>query len=58
MKIFVAALALASLVVTSALAKSESPVPARAGVLTFFKVDRSVPRQPAQPYALMIGVAF
>jgi hypothetical protein len=58
MKILVAALALASLVVTSALAKSESPVPARAGVLTFFKVDRSVPRQPAQPYALMIGVAF
>jgi hypothetical protein len=59
MKTLLAAFALVSLVATSALARTESPVPARAGVLTSFKVDRTVVRQPAaQHYALMLGVAF
>jgi hypothetical protein len=58
MKTLVAAFALASLVATSAWAKTESPVAARAGVLTSFKADRTVARQPAQSYALLLGVAY
>ena len=58
MKTLVAAFALASLVATSAWARTESPVAARAGAFTFFKADRTAARQPAQHYALMIGVAF
>jgi hypothetical protein len=58
MKTLVAAFALASLVATSAWAKTENPVAARAGVLTSFKADRTVARQPAQNYALFLGVAF
>jgi hypothetical protein len=57
MKTLVAAFALASLVATSAWAKTENP--ARPSVLTTFKADRIVvARQPAQTYALMLGVAF
>jgi hypothetical protein len=58
MKTLVAAFALASLVATSAWAKTESPV--RPSVLTTFKTDRIavVARQPAQSYALMLGVGF
>jgi hypothetical protein len=58
MKIVVAAFALASLVATSAWAKTESPAAVRAGVLTYFKADRTAARPPAQHYALMLGVAF
>jgi hypothetical protein len=58
MKTLVAAFALASLVATSAWAKTESPV--RPSVLTTFKADRIavLARPPAQHYALMLGVAF
>jgi hypothetical protein len=58
MKTFVAAFALASLVATSAWAKTESPTAVRSGVLTSFKADRTVARPAAQSYALMLGVAF
>jgi hypothetical protein len=58
MKTVVAAFALASLVATSAWARTEAPVTVRSGVLTSFKADRSVARAPAQNYALMLGVAF
>jgi outer membrane protein W len=60
MKTVVAAFALASLVATSAWAKTESPVTVRSGALTFLRADRTsvVARQPSQPYALMLGVAF
>lgn len=57
MKTLVAAFALASLVATSAWAKTENPVAARAGVLTF-KAERTVARQPAQSYALFLGIAY
>jgi hypothetical protein len=57
MKIVVAAFALASLVATSAWAKTESSA-VRSGALTFFKAERVVARPPAQNYALMLGVAF
>ncbi len=40
MKTVVAAFALASLVATSAWAKTEAPVTVRSGVLTSFKADR------------------
>jgi hypothetical protein len=57
MKTLVAAFALASLVATSAWAKTESPV--RPSALTTFKADRLVvARQPAQSYALVLGVGF
>jgi hypothetical protein len=57
MKTLVAAFVLASLVATSAWAKTESPV--RPSVLTTFKADRIViARQPAQSYALVLGVGF
>jgi hypothetical protein len=58
MKTLVAAFALASLVATSAWAKTESP--ARPSALTTFKADRIavVARQPAQSYALVLGVGF
>jgi hypothetical protein len=58
MKILVAAFALASLVATSAWAKTEGPAAARSGVLTSFKADRTAARPAAQSYALMLGVAF
>ena len=58
MKTLVAAFALASLVATSAWAKTESPVAVRSGVLTYFKADRTVARPAAQHYALMLGVAY
>ena len=58
MKTLVAAFALASLVATSAWAKSESPVTGRSGVLTSLKADRTVARPAPQSYALMLGVAF
>jgi hypothetical protein len=58
MKSVVAAFALASLVATSAWAKTESSVAVRSGALTFFKAERVVARPPAQNYALMLGVAF
>ncbi len=58
MKTFVAALALASLVATSAWARTESLVAVRSGVLTSFKADRTVARPATQSYALMLGVAF
>jgi hypothetical protein len=57
MKTLVAAFALVSLVATSAFAKTESPVPARAGVLTLFKVERTAAR-PVPHYALILGVGF
>ncbi len=58
MKTFVAALALASLLATSAWARTDSPVAVRSGALTSFKADRTVARPAAQSYALMLGVAF
>ena len=58
MKTLVAAFALASLVATSAWARTESPVAARSGVPTSFKADRTVARPATQSYALMLGVAF
>jgi hypothetical protein len=58
MKTLVAAFALASLVATSAWAKSESHVAPRAGIFTYFKAERIAARQPAQHFALMIGVGF
>jgi hypothetical protein len=57
MKTVVAAFALASLVATSAWAKTESPA-VRSGVLTFFKAERTVARPSGQSYALMLGVAY
>jgi hypothetical protein len=57
MKTVVAAFALASLVATSAWAKTESPA-VRSGVFAFFKADRTAARPPAQHYALMLGVAY
>jgi hypothetical protein len=57
MRTLVAAFALVSLVATSAWAKSDSPVAPRAG-FTYFKAERTAARQPAQHFALMIGVAF
>jgi hypothetical protein len=58
MKTLVAAFALASLIATSAWAKTESPV--RPSMLTTFKAERvaMVARQPAQRYALILGVGF
>ena len=58
MKTLVAAFALASLVATSAWAKTESPV--RPSMLTTFKAERvaMVARPPAQHYALILGVGF
>jgi hypothetical protein len=57
MKTLVAAFALASLIATSAWAKTESPV--RPSMLTTFKADRIVvARPPAQHYALILGVGF
>jgi hypothetical protein len=58
MKTLVAAFALASLIATSAWAKIESPV--RPSMLTTFKAERvaMVARQPAQHYALILGVGF
>jgi hypothetical protein len=57
MKTLVAAFVLASLVATSASAKTENP--ARPSALTTFKADRIViARQPAQSYALILGVGF
>jgi hypothetical protein len=58
MKTFVAVFALASLVATSAWARTESPAAVRSGVLTSFKAERTVARPAAQSYALMLGVAF
>jgi hypothetical protein len=60
MKTLVAAFALASLVATSAWAKTESPVTVRPGALAIVKSDRTavVARQPGQHYALMLGVAY
>jgi hypothetical protein len=58
MKTFVAALALVSLVATSAWARTESPVVVRSGALSSFKADRSVARPATQSYALLLGVAF
>jgi hypothetical protein len=58
MKTVVAAFALASLVATSAWAKTESPVAVRSGTLTLFKADRTAVRAPAQHYALLLGVAY
>jgi hypothetical protein len=55
MKTLVVAFALASLVATSASAKTESSVVVRPGVL---KAERTVARPPAQNYALMLGVAY
>jgi hypothetical protein len=59
MKTLVVAFALASLVATSAWAKTESPA-FRPGALTLFKTDRAAgaARQSAQHYALILGVAF
>jgi hypothetical protein len=58
MRTLVAALALVSLVGTSAWAKSENPVAHRAGMFTYFKAERIAARQPVQHFALMIGVGF
>jgi hypothetical protein len=63
MKTLVAAFALASLVATSLVATStwartESVVAARAGLPTFSKAERAAARQPAQSYALVLGVGF
>jgi hypothetical protein len=68
MKTLVAAFALASLVATSlvatslvatsAWARTESVVAARAGLPTFSKAERAAARQPAQSYALVLGVGF
>ena len=58
MKTVVAAFALASLVATSASAKTESSVAVRSGVLAVSKADRTVARPPVQNYALMLGVAY
>jgi hypothetical protein len=58
MKTVVAAFALASLVATSAWAKTESPAAVRSGALAFFKAERIATRAPAQHYALMLGIAF
>jgi hypothetical protein len=58
MKALVAAFALASLVATSASAKTEAPAGVRPGAPTILKADRTVARPPAQHYALMLGVAY
>ena len=55
MKTFVAAFAVASLLATSAWARTES---GRQGALTSLRADRALARPPAQHYALMLGVAF
>jgi hypothetical protein len=57
MKTIIAAFALASLAATSAWAKTENPAAARAAALTF-KAERIVARQPAQNYALILGIAY
>ena len=58
MKTLVAAFAFASLLATSAWAKTESSVAVRPGVVSSLKADRTVARPPTQQYALMLGVAY
>jgi hypothetical protein len=57
MKTFVAAFALASLIASSAWAKTEIPV---TGAFAAVKADRTavVVRQSSQHYVLMLGVAY
>jgi hypothetical protein len=59
MKTCVVAFALASLVATSAWAKTESPIAARPGVFTLLQPGRAVVARPfGQHYVLILGVAY